>query len=74
MYYVADSNLAFSAVQYIMYEVNYGLFIVSYRLSGVWVTGLVMFLVVIAQIRFWAAVVITSLLSVIPYIGNSLVI
>nr|UWI71679.1 cytochrome b [Strongyloides fuelleborni fuelleborni] len=61
-----------------------GLFMSSYRLSWVWVTGLFMFLMVMgisfmgyvlvwAQMSFWAAVVITSLLSVIPYFGNSLV-
>ena len=61
-----------------------GLFFGSYRLKGVWLTGLVIFLIIMmisfigyvlvwAQMSFWAAVVITSLLSVIPFIGNSLV-
>jgi quinol-cytochrome oxidoreductase complex cytochrome b subunit len=58
-----------------------GLFLKSYRLIGVWIRGLVLFLgfilvgfagyvLVWAQIRFWASVVITSLLKVIPYIGQ----
>ena len=49
----------------------------SYRLKKVWVSGIVILLLVImeafmgyvlvwAQMRFWASVVITSLLSVIP--------
>jgi len=104
-YYSADSILAFSSVQYIIYEVNYGwvfrifhfngaslffiflylhffkgLFFFSYRLKLVWVSGLTIFLLLMmeafigyvlvwAQIRFWASVVITSLLSVIPVWG-----
>ena len=62
-----------------------GLFMQSYRLKMVWVSGLVMFLLIMgirfmgyvlvwAQMSFWAAVVITRLLRVIPYFGNSLVI
>lgn len=62
-----------------------GLFFSSYRLKFVWATGLTIFLLVImeafigyvlvwAQIRFWASVVITSLLSVIPIWGPSLVV
>ena len=108
-YYTADGLIAFSAVQYIIYEVNYGwifrifhfngaslffiflyihifkgLFIISYRLKMVWISGLTIYLLVMieafigyvlvwAQIRFWAAVVITSLLSVIPVWGPAIV-
>nr|YP_010519785.1 cytochrome b [Cloacina communis]UXP34562.1 cytochrome b [Cloacina communis] len=108
-YYTADGAMAFSAVQYIMYEVNYGwifrifhsngaslffiflylhifkaLFMVSYRLKKVWISGLTIYLLVMmeafmgyvlvwAQMSFWAAVVITSLLSVIPIWGPSIV-
>ena len=108
-YYVADGSIAFSAVQYIMYEVNYGwifrifhfngarlffiflylhifkgLFMVSYRIKKVWISGLTLYLLIIieafmgyvlvwAQIRFWAAVVITSLLRVIPIWGSTIV-
>jgi len=61
------------------------LFFFSYRLKFVWRTGLVIFLLIIieafigyvlvwAQIRFWASVVITSLLSVIPIWGPTLVV
>nr|BAV78679.1 cytochrome b [Steinernema litorale] len=109
IYYSADSLLAFSSVQYIMYEVNFGwifrifhfngaslffvflylhmfkgLFFVSYRLKHVWASGLTIFLFVMmeafmgyvlvwAQMSFWASVVITSLLSVIPVWGPSIV-
>lgn len=62
-----------------------GLFFTRYRLKYVWVTGLRIFLLVIieafigyvlvwAQISFWASVVITSLLSVIPIWGPTLVV
>lgn len=62
-----------------------GLFFCSYRLKFVWVSGLLIFLLVIieafigyvlvwAQISFWASVVITSLLSVIPFWGPILVV
>nr|ANY93348.1 cytochrome b [Mecistocirrus digitatus] len=108
-YYTADSIMAFSAIQYIMYEVNYGwtfrifhfngaslffiflylhifkgLFMMSYRLKKVWFTGLTLYLLIMleafmgyvlvwAQMSFWAAVVITSLLSVVPVWGSMLV-
>lgn len=108
-YYTAESLIAFSSVQYIMYEVNFGwifrifhfngaslffiflylhifkgLYFISYRLKKVWIRGLTIYFLVIieafmgyvlvwAQIRFWAAVVITSLLSVIPIWGNIIV-
>ena len=58
-----------------------GLFFCSYRLVVVWLSGLTMFLLLMAeafigyvlvwaQISFWASVVITSLLSVIPFFGS----
>jgi ubiquinol-cytochrome c reductase cytochrome b subunit len=58
-----------------------GLFFGRYRLGFVWVSGLSIFLLLMAeafmgyvlvwaQIRFWASVVITSLLSVIPFFGR----
>nr|BCD52138.1 cytochrome b [Strongyloides sp. EN-2020c]BCD52150.1 cytochrome b [Strongyloides sp. EN-2020c] len=61
-----------------------GLYMCSYRLKGVWLVGLVLFfffmmeafmgyVLVWAQMSFWASVVITSLLSVIPYFGSSIV-
>nr|BAV78655.1 cytochrome b [Steinernema glaseri] len=109
IYYSADSLLAFSSVQYIMYEVNFGwifrvfhfngaslffiflylhffkgLFFMSYRLKHVWASGLSIFLLIMmeafmgyvlvwAQMSFWASVVITSLLSVIPIWGPAIV-
>nr|YP_009240282.1 cytochrome b [Haemonchus placei]AMO01516.1 cytochrome b [Haemonchus placei]BAV82731.1 cytochrome b [Haemonchus placei] len=108
-YYTADSLMAFNAIQYIMYEVNYGwifrvfhfngaslffiflylhifkgLFMMSYRLKKVWASGLTLYLLIMmeafmgyvlvwAQMSFWAAVVITSLLSVVPIWGSMLV-
>nr|YP_009027250.1 cytochrome b [Contracaecum osculatum]AGR53830.1 cytochrome b [Contracaecum osculatum] len=108
-YYTNDGVSAFSSVQYIMYEVNYGwvfrifhsngaslffiflylhifkgLFFCSYRLKKVWLTGVVILLLVMmeafmgyvlvwAQMSFWASVVITSLLSVIPFWGVDIV-
>ena len=61
------------------------LFFNSYRLNFVWIRGLTIFLFVImeafigyvlvwAQISFWASVVITSLLRVIPVYGPMLVV
>lgn len=61
-----------------------GLFFFSYRLKIVWIRGLTIFLLLIieafigyvlvwAQISFWASVVITRLLSVIPIYGVKLV-
>ena len=61
-----------------------GLFFVRYRLKKVWSSGLVILLLVMmeafmgyvlvwAQMSFWASVVITSLLSVIPIWGPSIV-
>lgn len=108
-YYTADSLIAFSTVQYIIYEVNFGwifrifhfngaslffiflyihifkgIFFISYRLKNVWMSGLTLYLLIIieafigyvlvwAQISFWAAVVITSLLRVIPIWGPIIV-
>jgi len=61
-----------------------GLFYCSYRLSIVWIRGVTIFILVMltaflgyvlvwGQIRFWAAVVITNLVSVIPYVGVTLI-
>ena len=62
-----------------------GLFFQSYRLKGVWVLGMLMFVLTMlaaftgyvlvwAQMRFWAGVVITSLLSVVPIWGHQIVV
>lgn len=61
-----------------------GLFFMSYRLKLVWISGVTILLLAIieafigyvlvwAQMSFWASVVITSLLSVIPVWGQSIV-
>jgi len=61
-----------------------GLFYCRYRLRMVWVRGVTIFILVIltaflgyvlvwGQIRFWAAVVITNLVRVIPYVGVTLI-
>nr|UFQ24446.1 cytochrome b [Pingus sinensis] len=108
-YYSDDSLMAFSSVQYIMSEVNYGwsfrifhfngasLFFIflylhffkglgfcSYRLKKVWLSGILLlfclileafmgYVLVWAQMSFWASVVITSLLTVIPVWGEMIV-
>lgn len=61
-----------------------GLFFISYRLKKVWISGLTIYLLVMieafigyvlvwAQISFWASVVITRLLRVIPIWGPIIV-
>jgi len=61
------------------------LFYFSYRLKMVWFLGLIIFLLLIleaflgyiliwSQISFWAATVITSLISVLPLLGNKIII
>lgn len=61
-----------------------GVYYGSYSITGTWLIGILIFLLVIitaflgyvlvwGQIRFWAATVITSLLSAIPYLGQDLV-
>nr|YP_003433938.1 cytochrome b [Syngamus trachea]ACX85186.1 cytochrome b [Syngamus trachea] len=62
-----------------------GLFMMSYRLKEVWLSGLTIYLLIMmeafmgyvlvwAQMSFWAAVVITSLLSVVPIWGPAIVV
>lgn len=61
-----------------------GVYYGSYSITGTWLIGILIFLLVIVtaflgyvlvwgQISFWAATVITSLLSAIPYVGQDLV-
>lgn len=56
----------------------------GYRLRNVWYSGLLMIVLIMGagfrgyclvarQIRFWAAIVITSLISVIPFRGESII-
>jgi quinol-cytochrome oxidoreductase complex cytochrome b subunit len=108
-YYSNDSILAYTSVQYIIYEVNLGwlirvfhfngasllffaiyvhffkgLFFFRYRLKKVWLVGLLILIIfmgvafigyvlVWAQIRFWACVVITRLITVFPLFGLKIV-
>nr|YP_010618332.1 cytochrome b [Camallanus lacustris]WAX01722.1 cytochrome b [Camallanus lacustris] len=61
-----------------------GLFNFSFRLKGVWLSGLFIMIFVMlesfmgyvlvwAQMSYWACVVITSLVGVIPFIGRDLI-
>ena len=69
---------------FIYLHIARGIYYNSYRLTGVWLRGIITLLLAMAaafvgyvlpwgQIRFWGATVITNLLSSIPYIGNRLV-
>lgn len=81
---VFHSNGASLFFIFLYLHVFKGIFFISYRLKKVWFSGLVILLLVImeafigyvlvwAQISFWASVVITSLLSVIPIWGSAIV-
>lgn len=112
MFYTPTAKDAFSSIEYIMRDVNYGwllrymhstgasaFFIVVYihMFRGVlygsyqnpreliWLLGMVLFMLLLAeaffgyllpwgQMSYWGAQVITSLVSAIPYVGDSLVI
>jgi ubiquinol-cytochrome c reductase cytochrome b subunit len=65
-------------------HIGRGLYYGSYTLKKTWNIGVLIYILAIAtafigyvlpwgQIRFWAATVITNLLSAIPYIGTSIV-
>lgn len=65
-------------------HIGRGVYYGSYYMTGTWLIGVLIFLLVIVtaflgyvlvwgQISFWAATVITSLLSAIPYVGQDLV-
>jgi len=111
MHYTPHVDLAFSSVEHIMRDVNYGwllrylhangasmFFIVvyihvfrglyfnsfTYPRQWLWFTGVVILLLMIitaflgyvlpwGQMSFWAATVITNLLSVVPFVGTDLV-
>jgi len=66
------------------FHVGRGIYYGSYIFAHTWNIGVILFLLVIvtafvgyvlpwAQISFWAATVITNLLSAIPYVGRMLV-
>lgn len=69
---------------FLYFHIFKGLYFISYRLGKVWMSGITIFFVLMAeafigyvllwsQIRFWAAAVITSLLRVIPIWGSVIV-
>jgi len=112
MFYVPNIESAFSSVQYIMRDVNYGWLIryihadgaslffavvyihmlkgiyygsYVYPRESVWYSGFLIFILLMAtaffgyilpwgQMSYWAATVITSLLSAIPYVGDPILI
>lgn len=66
-------------------HIGRGLYYQSYKLIYTWIFGVILFFLTIitaflgyvlpwGQISFWGAIVITNLLSTIPYLGNTLVI
>lgn len=111
MHYTPHVDLAFSSVEHIMRDVNYGWFLrylhangasmffivvyihvfrglyynsFTYPRQWLWFTGVVILLLMIltaflgyvlpwGQMSFWAATVITNLLSVVPFVGTDLV-
>jgi len=111
MHYTPHMDLAFSSVEHIMRDVNYGWFLRYAHANGAsmffivlylhifrglyygsykhprqltWMIGVTIYLLTMAagflgyvlpwgQMSFWAATVITNLISAIPYIGNDIV-
>lgn len=68
----------------IYFHIGRGIYFNSFLLTPTWATGVIIFLLTIVtaflgyvlpwgQISFWAATVITNLLSTVPYIGPDLV-
>lgn len=112
MHYVPNATLAFSSVEYIMRDINYGWFLrymhangasmfflvvyvhifrnlyygsFSYPRNILWCTGVIILLIMIltafmgyvlpwGQMSFWAATVITNLVSAVPIIGTDILI
>ena len=84
MYHASGSSFFFLIVYlHIFRSLYYGSF--SYPRQYVWVSGIILFIVMIitafigyvlpwGQMSFWAATVITNLLSVIPFVGNDILI
>nr|AYW52642.1 cytochrome b [Astrohamma tuberculatum] len=109
MHYTADISLAFSSINHICRDVNYGWFLRNIHANGAsmffvciylhigrglyygsyinsitWSIGVILFLfsiltaflgyvLVWGQMSFWAATVITNLVTAIPYIGQNIV-
>uniref|UniRef100_A0A0R3QIW1 Cytochrome b n=1 Tax=Brugia timori TaxID=42155 RepID=A0A0R3QIW1_9BILA len=64
---IMHSNGASIFFLFIYLHIFKGLINSSYRLSSIAFTGYVL---IWGQIRYWAAVVITSLITSVPYLGN----
>lgn len=82
---VSHANGASLFFVFIYIHIGRGLYYQSYKLAYTWVVGVILFFLTIitaflgyvlpwGQISFWGAIVITNLLSTIPYLGNTLVI
>merc|ERR1711981_1005242 len=82
MHYTAHVDRAFSSVEHIMRDVNYGCYM--HPREHLWASGVVIYLLMMAtafigyvlpwgQMSFWGATVITNLVSAIPGIGPSIV-
>lgn len=80
LFHSNNARVVFLALFLHLYK-NVAMF--SYRFVKVWNTGLIMMVLIIgagfrgyvlvgSQIRFWAAIVITSLARVIPFVGEEL--
>lgn len=78
------SNSASFFFLFLYLHIGRGLYYGSYQILGVWLVGVVLFILTMAtaflgyvlvwgQIRLWAATVITSLLSAIPIYGGVIV-
>ena len=112
MYFIADAETSFQAVEYIMRNVNYGWLVRYLHANGasffflvvyihvfrnifynnflfpkekVWGTGVILLFLMIltaflgyvlpwGQMSFWAATVITNLVSVVPFLGATLIV
>nr|BAV82720.1 cytochrome b [Brugia timori] len=81
---IIHSNGASMFFLFIYLHIFKGFINSSYRLSSVWISGIVMYLVLMGiaftgyvliwgQMSYWAAVVITSLMTSVPYLGKYLV-
>nr|AHX97875.1 cytochrome b [Proterops sp. QL-2014] len=68
----------------IYFHIGRGIYYESYKLTQVWIIGVIMLMMLMmtafmgyvlpwGQMSFWGATVITNLLSVFPYLGNTLV-
>lgn len=81
---VVHANGASFFFLFIYFHMGRGIYYGSYRFIKTWITGVTIFLLSMAtaflgyvlpwgQISFWAATVITNLLSALPYLGVALV-